>query len=98
MFWHYHNKPRPGEVYNAGGGRGNDTSILEAIYKVNELQRADNIDIWENFTVSEEARSGDHQWYISDLSKFKEHYPLWKLTISLDEIIKQIYDAEKAKI
>ena len=98
MFWHYHNDPKPGEVYNAGGGRGNDTSILEAIYKVNELQRVDNLDIWENFTVSDEARSGDHQWYISDLTKFKDHYPEWDITISLDEIIKQIYDAEKAKI
>ena len=98
MFWEYHKDPKPGEVYNAGGGRGNDTSILEAIYKVNELQKIDGNDIWKNFTVSEEARSGDHQWYISDLKKFKEHYPSWDITISLDEIIKQIYDAEKSKI
>jgi len=98
MFWEYHKDPKPGEVYNAGGGRGNDTSILEAIYKVNELQKIDGNDIWKNFTVSEEARSGDHQWYISDLKKFKEHYPSWEITISLDEIIKQIYESEKSKI
>ncbi len=98
MFWNYHQNPKPGEVYNAGGGRNNSTSILEAIDYVNELRKHDNLEPWTNFTVSDQARSGDHQWYISDLSKFKQHYPEWDITISLEETIQQIYNAEKEKV
>jgi len=97
MFWHYHQNPKPGAVYNAGGGRDNSTSILEAIYKVNNLRIEDNLPSWDNYTVSDQARIGDHQWYISDLSKFKKDYPEWDITISLDETIKQIYEAERKK-
>lgn len=98
MFWNYHQNPKPGEVYNAGGGRNNSTSILEAIDYVNELRKHDDLEPWTNFTVSDQARSGDHQWYISDLSKFKSHYPEWDITISLEETIRQIYNAERKKI
>jgi len=100
MFWHYHQNPKPGEVYNAGGGRDNSTSIIEAINTTNQMLTAHghlNYD-WEDYTLSDEARIGDHQWYISDLSKFKKHYPEWDITISLYEIIKQICDAELKKI
>jgi CDP-paratose 2-epimerase len=98
MFWHYHQNPKPGEVYNAGGGRENSTSILEAIDSVNKLREQDGLEPWTNYTVSNNARIGDHQWYISDLRKFKNHYPDWDITISLGETIKQIYDAEKQKV
>ena len=98
MFWHYHQNPKPGEVYNAGGGRNNSTSILEAIDYVNELRTKDKLQPWTNYTVSDQARSGDHQWYISDLSKFKKHYPEWDITISLEETIQQIYNAEREKV
>ena len=101
MFWHYHQNPRPGEVYNAGGGRDNSTSILEAINQVNEILTSNghlNGPGWEDYTISDQARSGDHQWYISDLSKFKDHYPEWDITISLRETIIQICDAELQKI
>ncbi len=98
MFWNYHQNPKPGEVYNAGGGRNNSTSILEAIDYVNELRKHDDLEPWTNFTVSDQARSGDHQWYISDLSKFKNHYPEWDITISLEETIQQIYNAEREKV
>ena len=97
MFWHYHLNPRPGAVYNAGGGRGNSTSILEAIESVNKLLSEDGAQPWTNYTISDEARIGDHQWYISDLTKFKKDYPNWDITISLEETIKQIYQAEKDK-
>ena len=98
MFWHYHQNPKPGEVYNAGGGRNNSTSILEAIHRVNLLLEKDGEEPWDNYTVSDQARIGDHQWYISDLSKFKKDYPEWDITISLDETIEQIYEAERKKI
>lgn len=99
MFWYYHQNPRPGAVYNAGGGRENSTSILEAIDKVNSLRSADGLSMWDKYTISDQARIGDHIWYISDLTKFQEDYPDWPgITISLDETIKQIYEHEKTKI
>ncbi len=68
MFWHFHQNPKQGEVYNAGGGRENSTSILEAIDTINKIAETN----WSNYTISEENRIGDHIWYISDLSKFKK--------------------------
>lgn len=96
MFWQYHQNPRPGAVYNAGGGRENSTSILEAIEKVNKLRFDDRLLEWKNYTISDQARIGDHIWWISDLTKFKTDYPEWPgITISLDETIRQIYEFEK---
>jgi CDP-paratose 2-epimerase len=90
MFWHFHRNPKPGEVYNAGGGRENATSILEAISTINHLCNAQ----WDQFTLSEENRKGDHIWYISDLNKFKLHFPSWKIEVPLDEVFKQMVAAE----
>jgi len=101
MFWHYHQNPKPGAVYNAGGGRENSTSILEAINKANEILIKKGIrqEAWNKYTISDQARIGDHQWYISDLTKFKTDYPSWPgITISLDETILQILDEEIAKL
>jgi len=77
--------PRPGEVYNLGGGRENSISMLDAIAKVEALT-GKKLD-WK---YVEQNRIGDHICYISDLSKFKSHYPNWKITIGLDEIFRQI--------
>jgi CDP-paratose 2-epimerase len=101
MFWHYHQNPIPGAVYNAGGGRENSTSILEAIETANTILKEENPEHkdWNNYKISDDARIGDHQWYISDLTKFKTDYPQWPgITISLDETIRQIIDFEKTKI
>jgi CDP-paratose 2-epimerase len=97
MFWEYHQNPHPGEVYNAGGGPENNVSILEAIDMVNSiiLQMDPSRLLWENYTVSDTAREGDHMWYVSDLRKFKTHYPKWKgITIGVREILKQITEKE----
>ena len=94
MFWHFHGNPKQGEVYNAGGGRDNSTSILEAIEHINRIAGTN----WNKYTISEQNRIGDHIWYISDLTKFKTHYPEWKITISLEETIKQMVEFEKNKI
>jgi len=96
MFWHYHQNPRPGAVYNAGGGRENSTSILEAIDKANTylIEKGIKSQPWKNYTISDQARSGDHVWWISDLTKFKTDYPEWPgITISLDETINQIIES-----
>jgi len=101
MFWHYHKNPKPGSVYNAGGGRDNSTSIIEAIQTANKILKdifPDHID-WEKYTIEEENRIGDHIWWITDLSKFKNDYPEWPgVTISLEETIRQIILAELEKI
>jgi CDP-paratose 2-epimerase len=77
--------PRPGEVYNLGGGRKNSISVLEAIAKVEQLTGKKM-----NWKYVDQNRIGDHICYISDLTKFKSHYPSWKITIGLDEIFRQI--------
>jgi CDP-paratose 2-epimerase len=97
MFWEYHRNPRPGEVYNAGGGRENSTSILEAIDSVNKILSSKGISEWKNFQIEETPRIGDHVWYISDLQKFRDHYPDWKITLPLDSIIEEITNKEIEK-
>jgi len=94
MFWEFHQNPKQGEVYNAGGGRDNSTSILEAIDTINRIAGTD----WSNYTISEQNRIGDHIWYISDLRKFRTHYPNWNITIDLEETINQMVEFEKNKL
>jgi len=94
MFWHFHKNPKKGEVYNAGGGRQNSVSILEAIDMINSASNSN----WSKYTISDQNRSGDHIWYISDLTKFKTDYPEWEITIDLKETIDQMVKFEKNKI
>ena len=89
MFWHFHQSPRAGEVYNAGGGVTNSISVLEAIQKTNEIASTS----YNNFNIVPENRIGDHIWYVSDLTKFQDHYPKWKIQTSLDAIIERIVKA-----
>jgi len=77
--------PRCGEVYNLGGGRENSISMLEAIHKIEQMTGKKL-----NWKYVEENRKGDHICYISDLTKFKSHYPNWQITIGLDEMFRQI--------
>ncbi len=77
--------PRPGEVYNLGGGRENSVSMLEAISKIEQLS-GKKLD-WKYVN---ENRKGDHICYISNLGKLKSHYPKWSITIGIDEILRQI--------
>jgi CDP-paratose 2-epimerase len=77
--------PRPGEVYNLGGGRENSISILEAIAKIEGLTGR-KLD-WR---YVDEARKGDHICYISNLGKLKSHYPNWKITRGIDTILEEM--------
>ena len=85
--------PRPGEVYNLGGGRENSISILEAIERIEQMTRR-KLD-WR---YVEEARKGDHICYISNLGKFKSHYPNWKVTRGLDAILEEIIASQRAQL
>ena len=86
-FYHYFQNPRCGEVYNIGGGRFANVSILEAIELCEKLtgERFD-------YEYIDTNRVGDHIWWISDVSKFKSHYPAWDYKYGIEETLKQIYE------
>ena len=85
-FHHYFLNPRCGEVYNMGGSRFSNCSLLEAV-EMCEVISGRPIDI----TYSESNRLGDHIWWISDVSKFKTHFPAWDLTKKISDILLEIY-------
>lgn len=88
LFEEFYNSPRQGEVYNLGGGRGNSISMLEAI------ELAENVVGKKlSFEYVDKNRVGDHICYISNLSKIKKHFPDWDITLSLEDIFKQIAGA-----
>ena len=89
-FEEFAKNPHPGEVYNMGGGRENSVSMLEAIDLIQEM--TGNRIQW---TYKDDARKGDHICYISDLRKFQNHYPGWRITRSLNSILEEMVDAQK---
>ena len=89
-FEEFARNPRPGEVYNLGGGRGSSVSMLEAIARIEDLTGRKI-----KWTYSEQARKGDHICYISNLAKLKSHYPAWSVTRSLDSILDEMVAAER---
>jgi CDP-paratose 2-epimerase len=84
-FWHFVQNPRSGEVYNIGGARNSNISMLEAIEKIEKL-----LGKKANYELSDENRIGDHIWYVSDVSKFKKHYPDWDFEYDIDAILKEM--------
>lgn len=86
-FEHFAAAPRTGEVYNIGGGRAANCSMLEAIAACEEIAGR-SLD----WSYSEENRIGDHIWWISDIRKFEQHYPEWQLTYSIEGMLQDIYD------
>src|SRR5712664_3233338 len=79
--------PRPGEVYNLGGGRENSISMLEAIAKIEKITGRRL-----NWKYADQNRIGDHICYISNLAKFRSHYPNWFITVDVEAILHQIMD------
>lgn len=92
MFWHFYERPRGGEVYNAGGSRAANCSMQEAITICEEITGNKM-----NYSYSETNRNGDHIWYISDVSKFKRHYPEWGFKYNLRETLTQIYEELRSR-
>ena len=89
----FHQDPRPGEVYNLGGGRGNAASLLELLDRIGQLGGRPI-----PTTYDPTPRVGDHICYITNLAKFRAHYPGWDLTRSLDEIVEDVYQVAKAAL
>ena len=86
-FWEFYKKPSKGEIYNIGGGRYSNCSIIEALDIVEEIK---------GFKIKREIikkpRVGDHIWYISNTSKFKKHYPNWKQRYDTKKIIEELIE------
>lgn len=93
-FWHFYQAPRCGEVYNMGGSRFSNCSMLEAIALCEQIAGRPM-----NTVYVDDNRIGDHIWWVSDVRKFQQHYPDWKLTRSVPDILQEIYDynSEKSK-
>jgi CDP-paratose 2-epimerase len=86
-FYEFFKRPRCGEVYNMGGGRYSNCSMLEAISLCEQITG-------KTFQSKylEENRRGDHIWWISDVSRFQKHYPDWEIQYDVPDILQEIYD------
>ena len=87
-FWQFFQKPRSGEVYNIGGGRYANCSMLEAIALCEELTGRPM-----NWSYVDDNRIGDHIWWISDIRRFQSHYPEWRITFDIRTTLAEIFDA-----
>jgi len=86
-FWEFYKKPKYGEVYNMGGGRYSNCSIIEALEM---LEKISKVKIKKE--IIKKNRVGDHIWYISDTSKFKKDYPKWKQEYNTKKIIEELIE------
>jgi CDP-paratose 2-epimerase len=84
-FYHFYQNPRCGEVYNIGGARHSNISMLEAISAIEK-----RVGKKATITYKDENRIGDHIWYISSVAKFMSHYPAWQFTYDMDRILNEL--------
>ena len=91
-FWHFYRDPKPGAVYNIGGSRFSNCSILEAIDLIAELSGYEVA-----YSLSDSARSGDHIWWISDVRRFQQDFPSWCYTYDLRAIMSDLIEAAKER-
>ena len=89
----FYHDPRPGEVYNLGGGRGNAASLLELLERIGQLAGREIPTIYEP-----RARVGDHICYITNLAKLRSHYPGWELTRTLDDIVEDVFATARSAL
>jgi CDP-paratose 2-epimerase len=83
----FHNAPRPAAVYNIGGGRFSNCSMLEAIALCEEVAGRPL-----DWSLDDTARMGDHRWWISDLKQFQDDYPAWEPRYDLRATVREIHD------
>jgi CDP-paratose 2-epimerase len=84
----FYRAPRSGEVYNIGGGRTSNCSMLEAIHLCQEIT-GESL----SWSYNSENRRGDHKWWISDLAKFRNDYPEWRIRFDVAAILREIHQA-----
>ena len=87
LFAAVHEEPRPGSVYNVGGGRESNCSVLEAIGMCEQIAGRQL-----DWTLADEPRVGDHRWWISDLSELRRDYPGWRVAHGVEDVLREIYE------
>jgi CDP-paratose 2-epimerase len=92
-FWHFFKNPRRGEVYNIGGGRYANCSMVEAIALCEELTGRSL-----NWSYIDDNRVGDHIWWISDIRRFQSHYPEWRVTYDIRTTLTEIHDVMRCRV
>ena len=92
-FYNFAKKPRVGEVYNIGGSRYSNISMNEAITMIEET-----LDRKAVVEYSDTNRIGDHIWYISDVTKFRSHYPGWNYRYDIERIIKELCEVHSGNV
>ncbi|MDP7640555.1 MAG: NAD-dependent epimerase, partial [Candidatus Hydrogenedentes bacterium] len=85
-FHQYYETPRSAAVYNIGGSRHANCSMLEAIAMCEQLTGNKM-----NYEYSDANRSGDHMWWVSDVRQFQKDYPDWKYAHDIDSILQEVY-------
>src|SRR5690606_23894152 len=83
----FHAAPRAAAVYNIGGGRESNCSMLEAIAMCERIAGREL-----DWSVSDTARMGDHRWWISDLGEFRRDYPGFSLRYDVEAILREMYE------
>jgi CDP-paratose 2-epimerase len=91
--WRYHERPIPGAVYNIGGSRYSNCSVLEVIELVQEMTGHAL-----GYTLVDRPRAGDHIWYVSDVRKFQADYPAWSYRYDQKAILAEIVDATRERL
>ena len=91
-FWHFCQNPKAGAVYNIGGSRYSNCSVLEAI---EIAQKKAGKPLF--YSISDKAREGDHIWWVSDVRRFQQDYPDWEFEYDLETIIEEIVEATTEK-
>ena len=89
-FWHFFKEPRAGAVYNIGGSRFANVSMLEAIRLIEQLGGGKL-----SYSLSDQARSGDHIWYVSDVRRFQTDYPAWQYSYTIERTLKEMIEAAR---
>ncbi len=92
-FWHFMQAPRAGAVYNIGGSRHSNCSMIEAIASCERLTGRPM-----NWSYSDQNRTGDHIWWISDVRRFQSDYPNWHYRYDVEAILAQIYEELAGKL
>ncbi len=92
-FYHFYQNPKKGVAYNLGGSRHSNISVMEAIEKIEKITGKK-----ARVKYNPINRMGDHIWYISDVSKFKSHYPKWEYTYDSDRILRELCEFAQKNI
>ncbi|MBL4668387.1 MAG: NAD-dependent epimerase/dehydratase family protein [Flavobacteriales bacterium] len=91
-FWEFHQAPKQGEVYNIGGSRFANISMIEAINMIKDISGHEL-----KYTLLDDARSGDHIWYVSDVRKFQNHYPNFSFEYDMRKTLSEMITAAETK-